>query len=108
MKNNNKVFCPTAVRTAIMKAMNKSQRRWLKEGEIFSVRIIRKGRPMKRWGADQNMAKIAVGGNCCRIYRNNLEDLAWSHDPEKAREEAANALNYFIYGDSSEYEVVIM
>lgn len=105
---SNKLFASKSVRKAIMKAMTPSQRRWMKEGEIFAVRIIRKGKELKRWGADNNMAKIAVGGKCCKIYKNNLEDLAWNNNPEEARKEAVIALNYFVYGDEDEYKVVIM
>ena len=99
-----KLFASKEVKKAIMKKMSKSQRKWMKEGEIFSVRIIKAGKEMKRWGADGNIAKIAVGGKNCRIYRNNLVEFAWNYDPEKAAIEAARALDYFIDG---EYEVVI-
>ena len=102
-----KLFASKEVRKAIRKAMSKSQRRWMDEGEIFSVRIIRFGHPMKRWGDDNNTAKIAVGGKNCRIYKNNLVDLAWNYDSEKAAVEAASALDYFVYGDHSDFEVVI-
>ena len=105
---SNKLFVSKEVRKAIMKAMTSAQRRWMKEGEIFAVRIVRNGQMLKRWGADENTAKIAVGGKCCRIYRNNLEDLAWNRDEEKARKEAVAALDYFIYGDPDEYQVIIM
>ena len=99
-----KLFASKEVKAAIRKAMSKSQRRWLDEGEIFSVRIVKVGKEMKRWGAEENTAKIAVGGKNCRIYRNNLVEFAWNYDEEKAAEEAARALDYFIDG---EYEVVI-
>lgn len=105
---SNKLFASKIVRKAIMKAMTPAQRRWMKDGEIFSVRIIRNGKTLKRWGADENMAKIAIGGKCCRLYRNNLIDLAWNYDTEKAAKEAAAALDYFVYGDEGEYEVIVM
>lgn len=102
-----KLFASKEVKKAIMKKMSKSQRKWMKEGEIFSIRIVRFGRPMKRWGDDDNTAKIAVGGKSCRIYRNNLVDLAWNYDPENAAVEAARALDYFVYGDKDDFDVVI-
>ena len=99
-----KLFASKEVKKAIRKAMSKSQRKWMDEGEIFAVRIIKAGREMKRWGADGNIAKISVGGKNCRIYRNNLVDFAWNYNEDKAAEEAARALDYFIDG---EYTVVI-
>lgn len=102
----NKLFVSPEVRKAIMKAMTPSQRKWMKEGEIFAICIIRKGKPLLRWGEDNNMVKLDVGGACCKIYRNNLEELAWNIDTEKARKEAAQAIDYFIYDD--EYQIVIM
>lgn len=105
---SNKNFVSKEVRKAIMKAMTPTQRRWMKEGEIFSVRIIRNGKELKRWGADNNNAKIAVGGKSCHIYRNNLVDFAWNNNPEEAAKEAANALDYFVFGNEDEYKVVVM
>lgn len=107
-----KLFASKEVKAAIRKAMSNSQRRWLDEGEIFSVRIVRSGKTLIRWGEDEkenmeNVAVLKIQGRNCRILDTNLKDRAWSYDSEKAFEEGVRALNYYVYGPRHEYKIFI-
>lgn len=102
-----KLFASKEVRKAIAKNMSKNQRKELKEGKIFEINIIRYGKHLHRWGAEENTAKIVIGGKSCKIYENNLVNMAWNYNLEKASKEAANALDYFVYGGRDEYEIVV-
>ena len=95
------------VRKAIARAMTPTPRKWWKQGELFSVRIIRKGKLLKRWGGEDNTAKLTCNGKG-KVVRCNLVDRTWTWDTEKKLAEAVSAIDYFVYGDKSEYEVVIM
>ena len=93
------------IRKAIAKQMSKTQRRAWKNGETVKVEIDRFGRPLKRWGADENRCRFTLRKNS--VIENNLFDMAWSDEPLAAWIEAQNAIEYFIYGAPSEYKISI-
>lgn len=98
-----KVSMPKDVQKKIARSMSKSQRRSWKSGSNIEVTITRFGRPLKRWGEHENKCRFIARKNS--VLKNNLEDLAWNHDPAKALAESVNAISYFVYGDRSDYTV---
>ena len=95
------------VKKALARALTPTQRKWWKEGELFSFRIQRKGNLLKRWGGKDNIAKITCNGKG-KVTRCNLTDRTWTWMPEKKMAEAVSALDYFVYGSPEEYEVTVM
>lgn len=107
-----KLFASKELKAAIRKAMSPSQRKWLDEGEIFSIRIVRMGDTLKRWGNDddpamENVATLKVQGRNCQILDTNLKERAWSWDKEKAFEEGVRALDYYVEGIRRNYKIYI-
>ena len=97
--SKNSVYMSKEVKAAVAKAMSKAQRKWWKDGELFNVRIYRIGHGLKRWG---NMASFTCNGKG-KVTRCNLEEFG-----ETSFEGAIRALDYFVYGDKTDYTVVIM
>lgn len=98
-------FVPADVKKTILSHMPKAMRNQLSDGKPFSVVIKRYGKHLKRWGENENTAKIVLSGENCKILENSLVELAWSENEDHARDEARNALSYFIYGNENEYEI---
>ena len=94
-----KVYLSKEVKSAIANAMNKSQRKWWKDGELFSIRIYRTGNSLKRWG---NYVAFTCNGKG-RVTRCNLEEFSGAN-----LDGCIRAIDYFVYGDESEFSVVIM
>ena len=99
-----KLFASKELRKAISKTMSKTQRKALYDGNTFVITIERTGKALKRWG---NEATIEIKGKNMRILSTNLINKTWNSECEPSYEEAVKALDYFVYGDKGEYQIII-
>ena len=83
---------------ALVSAMPREMRKEFAHGRPIGISIHRL-KPMERWG---NTAHLILRRD--QILANDLVKRAWSRDRDKAREEAARAVDYFVFGASREYE----
>lgn len=106
-----KYYLSKEAKKEIMKSLSKKDRKTLKEGGTLEIKIKRFGRALKRWGEDddpelENVALATLKGKGLELLCSNLTYRAWNWDPEKALREASWAIDYFVYGGSSEYKLV--
>lgn len=93
-----KITLPKHAKKVFESSMPKALRKAYKNGAEIHAVIERKGRPLYRWGSS---AEITVRKNI--IKSNSLVDFAWNWDENKAIAEAVGALDYLVYGDSTEF-----
>ena len=101
------IYLSKEVKKAVARAMTPIQRKIWKNGGLFSVCITRNGKLLHRWGGDDNIAKFTCNGRGKVIYC-NLTERTWSFNKNRQFSEAISAIDYFVYGNSSEYEITII
>jgi len=95
-----KVSIPVTARNILEKKMPGAVRKAYKSGAEIHVKIMRTGRPLYRWGRECELL-IRRG----IILKNSMAELAWNWDEQKAFAEAANAIDYMVYGNEDEYKI---
>lgn len=87
------MFLSKEAKKAIGANMPKEIRNRWKKGNCVMV-TIKVHKPLKRWG---DTCLLILRKN--QILSNNLVMFAWNNDIEKAKVEAANAIDFFVYDD---------
>ena len=95
-----KIAVPKMAKRKIESAMPGAVRRAYAQGAEIQVTIVRTGRPLKRWGT---IAEITIRKNI--VLKNSMSEIAWNWDEEKVKAEAANAIDYMVYGGKSEFRL---
>ena len=93
-------FLNKETRKIIERSLPKKARRAYKNGEEITITIFRLEN-LKRWG-DEAQLTITKNG---KIIENDLIEAAWNYDQAKAAKEAANAVDYYVYGQKGKIEI---